>query len=133
MREIEFRGKRTDTGEWVYGSLYHAKFWQTGNVLYKITPYEDNGESYHVYPESIGQYTGLKDRNGVKIFEGDIVNFLLPYHKESTIGAVFFDDSFYSFRIRGNDRYLQNLAPLERTDVIGNIHDNPELLEAGKA
>ena len=128
MREIEFRGKRKSEmpgldGEWVYGSLYHAKFWKTGNVLYRITPYDDNGESYHVDPETIGQYTGLKDRNGVKIFEGDVVK------SDSTgmAGDVYWIKEHASFYWGTG----QSLIHYDELEVIGNIHDKAELLEAG--
>ena len=145
MRDIEFRGKRRSEipeldGEWVYGSLYHAKFWQTGNVLCKIIPYEDDGERYHIHPDTVGQYTGLKDINGVKIFEGDIVQYS---YSISTGGILLFyitwDENVPMYIMadvdnRPGSKYslLKDCISKNNIAVIGNIHDNPELLEDGK-
>ena len=139
MREIEFRGKRKSgmpelDGEWVYGSLYHAKFWQTGNVLCKIIPYEDDGERYHIHPDTVGQYTGLKDRNGVKIFEGDVVRYV-PHDDNppdlTGLGAVEWQNERNRFDLHKHDFVGSALACLDddELEVIGNIYDNPELLK----
>jgi uncharacterized phage protein (TIGR01671 family) len=162
MREIEFRGKRRDTGEWVYGDLSISKSWSKNTTPeYGICfDKEDingylNREWEGVRKETVGQYTGLKDRNGVKIFEGDII---LWRHTESTgffvkkNTVVVFDEGCFSTRMIDNF-YPGDLAPngsslyakCEWFDkimkefprgnffyvVIGNIHDNPELLEKG--
>lgn len=123
MREILFRGK-TST-EWVYGDLRHLN---DGRVAIRkdgeIYPYE-------VIPETVGQYTGLNDRNGKKIFEGDIVEgdkkyftYTHPYGKVVYDGGQFvisFDDVLEDIECLG--------AWANAVEIIGNIHDNPELMK----
>ena len=157
MREILFRGKRTDNGEWVEGwyEMYPFGRWP---VKTSIIPLEGAkaGHYEHVEVDSstVVQYTGMIDKNGVNIFEGDIVDlfgmkgnvvqecgaFGIAFMKtidydllESKIpfnnSANFcFNDNFISFwEVFWN--YEQDDNPLYEVEVIGNIHDNPELLE----
>jgi uncharacterized phage protein (TIGR01671 family) len=138
MREILFRGKRFDNGEWVYG---HYVYQYNSHMIY--LPDGADGEYgfdyYHIDPKTVGQYTGLT-ANGMKIFEGDIILFEdecpgnYEYHDatEMRAGAILYGDGMF---------YLTKRIAVEMSDliydekidgvVIGNIHDNPELLEGG--
>lgn len=122
MREILFRGKMKNTGEWAFGNL---------NITIKgtniITPDDTPiGRYGAVFPETVGQFTGQTDKNGTKIFEGDIIK----YHN-LWVYTVRFDNERLGFYINDENiesSFLGNLYG-ERCEVIGNIHDNPELLK----
>ena len=125
MREILFRGKRIDNGEWVYGSLYSVR--DKAYIIEYNTGFP-SARYFEVDPSTVGQYTGLTDKNGKKIFDGDIIlrryvrpNFLVKYSEEDTeYQAIFFGGGCASLY-----KYLSS----KESKVIGNIHDNPELLE----
>ncbi len=124
MREILFRGKRTDNGEWETGSLVVIRGGCSDEQIYiadKMTGYKTP-----VHKETIGQYTGLTDKNGTKIFEGDIVTGYFNYEK--IIGYIFYGGNAQFFIQR--DGILG--IGLDNADcwleVVGNIYDNPELL-----
>ncbi len=132
MREIFFRGKRVKNNEWVYGSFLK----QTGERIStdEVSPiecwiYGMRGETALVDPETVGQYTGIKDKNGVKIFEGDIV-MKRTYHKKKPCEVVFGVGCFHCGWGGGSSTadnpYLLNDKQIE---VIGNIYDNPELIK----
>ena len=130
MREILFRGK-TKHGEWVKGSYVYAHKWfGTGESGHFITSiYGDN--RVLVIPETVGQYTGLKDKFGTKIFEGDIVKEDDCFHNgelqiKGNAWRVAFAEGLFFGNYEDISVYLQSLDGME---VIGNIHDNPELLE----
>ena len=138
MREIEFRGKIIDNSKWVYGDLIEnidcCKIREKEKVIKQIA------KSYVVDEETLGQYTGLKDKNGTKIFDGDIVIWeniddFDKTHKSSAFEITFDNKYFYSYvasRDFGKGCVLQfnfNDIRNKNIEVIGNIYDNPELLE----
>ena len=132
MREILFRGKRTENGEWVYGEYFGlcAVANDDGEVALKYLIHQSNDEPlYRVDAETVGQYTGLKDKNGKKIFEGDIVSS----NKRKTWigrGKVWFGNGAFWCGEREWAKLLRVVClEDEQAVVIGNIHDNPELLE----
>jgi len=133
MREILFRGRNRD-GEWFEGS-YHI---QDGERLKDGTKKMEHrilglrGECEYVDPTTVGQYTGLKDKNGKRIFEGDIVKFsrtnALGY-QNSRVGTVYYYENaplFYVLATTGDGWGWEEIYNIE---VIGNIHDTPELLK----
>lgn len=126
MREILFRGKRTHDNEWIVGSLHIEKFANDEEYLCCEINQCD------VYPETVGQYTGLNDKNGKKIFEGDIL--------ESSYDAEYPEDVCYEVVLWHNNGWyiqegdstpdrLDEYGILEYSIVVGNIHDNLELLK----
>lgn len=126
MREIKFRGKRLDNGEWLYGSLLVSHFKDDKKERYFITQFSGNYTFEHeVDPATVGQYTGLKDKNGKEICEGDIL-----LDESGTYAVVGYSmGAFYVDFGEGFD--LQYFAECihEICEVVGNIHDDPELLK----
>ena len=137
MREILFRGKRTDNGEWVEGNLVLSPNADEGyqtivipcyyNYMYSSDYNNDVGfeKWYKVEPETVGQFTGLTDKNGKKIFEGDIVKGFA--YGTSYIAETKFLNAMFCFELPVNLR-LHFDGDID-VEVIGNIHDNPELLK----
>ena len=121
MREILFRGKRKDNGEWVEG----LPFYNGEEIIDGIE--SKDGKLYYVIPESVSEFTGLLDNNGQKIFEGDIV--YSPYEDENAV--IKWDDDDAMFTIVCDD-ICTDFSHYWGHDleVIGNIHDNPELIES---
>lgn len=127
MRTIKFRGKRTDKDEWIYGYL------ADGNCICDW----DNKErrSFEVKAKTIGQYTGLVDKNGNEIYEGDIVKT-----KGNWGGVVTWNSRGYFYINDGYYTEEPDLLPLGSLncyvrrdfEIVGNIHDNPELIKKGE-
>jgi uncharacterized phage protein (TIGR01671 family) len=133
MREILFRGKAKN-GDWVYGNFAKVeRNDDSGLYDYHIIQMPKDGYTAYIDPETIGQYTGLCDENGTKIFEGDIVetirnNFIHP--EAAKVGRVMWCEAYSGYAVVYAERANSFLAnENERSEVIGNIYDNPELLE----
>lgn len=125
MEEILFRGKLVKNGEWAHGSLFVDDKKEKHEILVGYTNYRI---AWEVEPFTVGQFTGLTDKNGKRIFEGDIVRYMnndimvVVWNKESASFACaysYINFNYCATLINGH-MYLE---------VIGNIHDNPELLE----
>ena len=161
MREIIFRGKRLDNGEWVYGWPFadtaDCSLKKVGKCgcphdgrEYFIVEWVDDFHEYEereVIPDTVGQYTGLKDNNGKKIFEGDIIK--ADNGKQSSISVVKFGEYYPKLffamldicctgvqHLNANGFYLESakhedmiLFKSRHLVVIGNIHDNPKLIK----
>ena len=127
MREILFRGKLRG-GRWAEGNLEVKK-----DFFCIITPDDTPLGCYgQVDPDTVGQYTGLTDKNGTKIFEGDIIYGYLGNGLRKEAGVVVFDDGCWEVHNHVG-RWLADLYDVNKPEVISNIHDNPELLEARHA
>lgn len=126
MREILFRGKSISSNDWIYGSLVVSN----SGLLQDSREYmiwTANLEKYHVLSESIGQFTGLIDKNGKKIFEGDIIH----HGDDSELCFVtYIESGFYSVPTSKEKHTLSLEMWLSACVVIGNIFDNPELVAA---
>lgn len=133
-REILFRGKRVDNGEWVYG--YYTLYGQSRGLHPAIITGTEEGCVIPAFidPETRGQYTGLTDKNNKKIFEGDIVAFTdctsteNGYSEQYCVGEVVWNNETLSYEVT-NRLSAESYEVLIECTVIGNIHDNPELLE----
>jgi len=144
MREIKFRGLRIGSSEWVYGSLVNNLWVYSENGLYphekvheiitdqfSCDDYDDmqaNQQNVTVIPQSVGQYTGLKDLNGKEIFQGDILQTTTDKAM-----AVSWSNKYASFVLNREgwafSHWFGESCDPDQCVVIGNIHQNPELLK----
>lgn len=141
IREVIFRGKRTDNGEWITDSETYIRdgdgIWLSDENLNVVT----------VIPETVGQYTGLTDKNGVRIFEGDILDvssdvayggvavhrlgyFVVEFHNGCFMKSAL-DDPQLSFFDNAKRKGLYHFISTDIHKIVGNIHDNPEILKGG--
>ena len=129
MREIKFKGKRIDTGKWVYGSLLQ---WKDGDATICANESENNNVliKHDVNSDTVGQYTGLKDKNGTDVREGDLL--LTP--ERAIMAAEWQDAKIITKCVRpACPDYVNSLSfAYPVSEVIGNRWDNPELLEEKK-
>lgn len=123
MRQIKFRGKCMCSDEWVYGDLIHKRHDRDALMIQ-----DENGLGSDVVPESVGQFTGLHDKNGKEVYEGDVLS------KDGYMWGVYFEvGAFFISKNGKHDPYdygVERLNPytVSGCTVLTNIHDNPELL-----
>lgn len=141
MREILFRGKREDTGEWVCG--FYVVLNNIEHRIYDGYAETDCGDyypdAYSVDPVTVGQYTGLTDKNGKRIFEGDIVQYPIEQgnHRGTNLHKVIFEhrggSAYFGIVMNAIETWQFCLSvPSKLMEVIGNIHDNPELMKGAE-
>ena len=153
MRDILFRGQTRRKGEyivnmagdkceshWVYGGIFPQNKDGDFAIIYQQEP---EIRKFTVYADTVGQYTGLTDKNGVRIFEGDIVKGIA--YSAERIGVIVWIDEIASFGVRyfksqnptaWENSSILRCASMGKTDefaaeIIGNIHDNPDILKGG--
>lgn len=139
MREILFRGRRKDTGEWVYwtcmGKLHQT---QNGKLMSGTTGLTEWAyELLSIDDDTIGQYTGITDKHGKYVFEGDMIRHCndCPDAELEEKGVVFWDEEYCGWRRTSNGAFHRGAVDTYRLswecvyEVIGNIHDDPELME----
>lgn len=152
MREIKFRGYNAKNKEWLYG-CYLINRGEHFICPDGIQPADKTSEDFQIVPETLGQFTGLHDCNGKEIYEGDIVmtHVIFAYNHEEIrefwrVGEIRFIaggfnltncTNYYTRIMKGKSDIQPNPKskfdfPAYRTQLIGNIHENPELLKGGE-
>lgn len=133
MREILFRGKRVDNGEWVKGYLICPEFDKSRAYIGYLFPDDDHDlDVAEVASSTVGRFTGLTDKNGVKIFEGDIVH--VKAHSGSFTGCVTYwleEEPRFVCKTKHGLHYA--ICAKFEFEVLGNIYDNPKLLEVNES
>jgi uncharacterized phage protein (TIGR01671 family) len=133
-REILFRGKRLDNGEWIEGGVCIGD--NCTHIVRQITQHikRDDYECYavEVYPVTVSQFTGLTDKNGKKVFEGDIIEVITcGFNSEKFTTSIVFSDCAFRMKNGRNLFYFgqKNMTTMDDARIIGNIHDDPDLME----
>lgn len=141
MRTIKFRGKDFETGEWLYGNLIQ----RIGRYPGIMFDYEQAGKIHYseqpVKQETVGQFTGLHDRTGKEVYEGDVVFWIaidMRGRGKGEQGAIIWDNSTMAWVILrdkptsdGRPCIISRPFDKKHLEVVGNIHDNPELMKGG--
>jgi uncharacterized phage protein (TIGR01671 family) len=134
MREILFKGKRVDNGKWVYGYLFRSikSTVKSVNLGYYIQVIDENLSyiSYEVDPETVSQFTGLKDKNGINIFENDIIKHI---NRNEIYTCVWVEDyACFAFieDIEFGECYYFQKVDEEKLSIIGNVCDDPDKINS---
>ena len=122
MREIKFRGRKSN-GEWIYGDLVHNVGVGASTALIFPEEAHDSWDRYIIDAHTIGQFTGLHDKNGKEIYEGDIVSFTANKESKIWVRPIKWLEAGFTF----GDIFPLNY-PSGCYEIVGNIHDNPKLL-----
>jgi uncharacterized phage protein (TIGR01671 family) len=139
MRKYKFRGKCVERNRWVYGCYVKGVQEDKAYILNKHDGYWPWGDIWSVvYPETVGQFTGLHDKNGKEIYEGDILRDTDSeiYYVDFIRGCFYLKTKYISFSHLGWTEWLpmceiDRLANPVDFEIIGNIYDNPELMKEG--
>lgn len=127
MRMIKFRGKRLD-GEWVYGDLLLDRGFGGDVISDVVWIRKENNKSYQALPETVGQWTGLVDKNRVEAYEKDVVDV---YFEDGEIerAILVWDEMLFRYRLKSSDGTLWGFDGGLRFKIIGNLIDSPDLME----